>query len=111
MARTAPAPPAKTVRTRGRGGASQSKVGGRTASIQGETEGAEKQEERRDKDGSKGSKDEDEDDDSKPTSSEESTTEEPLKPPAKNRIPCKPSQDNTNEGKEGTADDKDDDKD
>ncbi len=111
MVRTAPAPPARTACTRGRGGVSQSETVGQTASIQGETEGAESKEERKDEDSSKESKGQDKDEDSKSTSSEESETKEPSKPPAKDQVPTKPSQDDGNEGKEGTADDNDDDED
>ncbi len=111
MAHTAPAPPARTARTQGRGGASQSETGGQTTSIQGETEGAKNKEERKDKNGSNESKNQEEDDESKSTSSEESETEEPLKPPANTQVPTKPSQDEVDEGKEGMADYDDDDKD
>ncbi len=112
MARTAPALSARIAHAWGRGASSQSKAGGWTASIQGETEGAKKEEERKDKDGSNDSndeKDQEEDNDSKSSSSKESETNEPSKPPSKIQASTKPSQDNINEGKEGTADDDDDD--
>ncbi len=81
----ASAPSARTARTQGRGGASQSEAGGWPASIQGETEGAKKEEEKRQEDGSYKSADEEDngdDDDSKFSTSRESDTEEPTKPPA-----------------------------
>ncbi len=112
MVSAAPAPSARMARSWGRGGTFQSKAGGQTTSIQGETEGAKNELERKDKDGSNESnngKDQDKDDGSKSTSSEESKTEEPSKPPTKIQASTKPSQDNINEGKEGTADDDEDD--
>ncbi len=110
---TAPALSARTVCTRGRGGAYESEVGGQTASIQGKTEGAKRNQEGREDKGSdeiKDNKDQgNEEENSKSASSEESKTEEPSKPPAKTQASTKTSQDNVNEGKEGTADDDDDD--
>ncbi len=58
MAHTAPALPAGTTHTRGRGGTSQSQAGGRTISTQGKTEAAKRDEEKREEEGSKESKDE-----------------------------------------------------
>ncbi len=114
MARIAPALSARIVRTQGRGGASKSKTGGWNDRIQGETEGAKKEEGRKDKDCSDKSnneKDQEEDDNIESTSSEELETKEPPKPPAKTQASTKPSQDNVNEGKEGTSDDEDNDDD
>ncbi len=95
--------------TWGRGGASQSEAGGRPTSIQGETEGAEREQEWREEEGSKKSKDnkdqDDEEEDSNSTSLYESETEEPSKPPAKTQRSTQPSEEDADEGKEGTADD------
>ncbi len=92
----------------------QRKAGGQTASIQGETEGAKKEEGRKDEDSSNKSndeKDQEEDNDSKSTSFEELETKELSKPPATTQASTKSSQDNIDEGKEGTADDDNDDDD
>ncbi len=67
MARTTPAPSARLAGTRGWGAASQSDAGGRPISIQGETEGAKVEEEKREEEGSKESeddKDQEDDEDS-----------------------------------------------
>ncbi len=115
IAHTASAPSARMVHTQGRGGASQSEVGGWPTSIQGETEGAKKEEERREEEGSNKSVDEKNQDkdnkDSKSISSGESETEERTKPPTKIQASTESSQDDVDEGKEGMADDDDDDDD
>ncbi len=112
MERMASALSARMARTWGRGGASQSEAGGRPTSIQGETERAKKEEERREKEGSdENNNEEDQGEDEegrKSTSSKELETEEPAKLPDKTQVLTGPTQEDIDEGKEGTADDDDD---
>ncbi len=110
--RTASALSFQMAGTQGRGGTSQSEAGGRLTNIQGETEGFEKEEERREEEGSDKSKDEkdqEDNEDSESTSSAELETEELMNPPAKIQALTEPSQDDVNEGKEGIVDENDDD--
>ncbi len=111
MARRVSASSARIAHTRGRGGTSQSEAGGRPASIQRETEGAEKEEKKRQEYGSEESDDEEghrDDDDSESSTSRESETKEPTKPTAKTQATTDQNQDDVNERKEGTADEDDD---
>ncbi len=88
MARTAPAPPTKAVRTWGRGAASQEEVEGWTARDQGASEaamigprergeGEEQQQEEED------DEDEDKEESLRSSGEQESKNEQPLEPPSK----------------------------
>ncbi len=91
MARTAPALPARTACTQGRGNASQSEAGGWPTSTQGGTEGSETREERKAGEGSDRSEEEEDHDnnneESKSSLSKESKAKEITKPPAETQAP------------------------